>query len=169
MNIESGVAVARPLPGSVSRGLFSVSGAELYADGQRPEVNGQANGILNHVSVIVYGVPVCRITDLLPHGLTPRTTILAGVETAWLSVLSFQDRGQVAASGLAGSFECTAYRLHVEQGGKPAHFLLGISVGSLSAVGARNLWQMPWHLGAMDVTPTIDSTPRASGTSQDGT
>ena len=156
MNIESGVAVARPLPGSVSRGLFSVSGAELYADGQRPEVNGQANGILNHVSVIVYGVPVCRITDLLPHGLTPRTTILAGVETAWLSVLSFQDRGQVAASGLAGSFECTAYRLHVEQGGKPAHFLLGISVGSLSAVGARNLWQMPWHLGAMELQASQD-------------
>ena len=156
MKIDASAVVARPLPGSASMGLFTVSGAELRADGQRTEVTGRPKVLLNHVSVIVYGVPASRVADLLPHGLSLRTTILAGVETAWLSVLSFQDRGQVASSGLAGSFECTAYRLHVEQGGKPAHFLLGISVGSLSAVGAKNLWQMPWHLGAMELQASQD-------------
>jgi hypothetical protein len=154
--VAASAAVAQPLPVSASRGLFNVSGAERRADGQRTEVSGRPKGLLNHVSVIVYGIPASRVTDLLPHGLSLRTTILAGVETAWLSVLSFQDRGQVASGGIAGSFECTSYRLHVDQGGKPAHFLLGISVGSLSAVGAKNLWQMPWHLGAMELQASQD-------------
>lgn len=133
-------------------GSRTASGEAIAGDRLRPIQNER----LNHVSLIVYSVPACRVVDLLPFGLSLRTTMTDGTERAWLSVLSFQDGGQLTGSSLSGSFECTSYRLHVEYGGKAAHYLLGCSVGSLSAVGVRNLWQMPWHLGAMELQASQD-------------
>jgi hypothetical protein len=42
--------------------------------------------------------------------------------------------------------------------GEPWHLLLGISVGSLSAVATRNLWPMPWHLSAMEFQVAYDQS-----------
>lgn len=104
---------------------------------------------LNHLSVILYAVPVARIATLVPAGLFPETTIVNGEEMAWISVLSWQDRR-------AGGIEHTSYRLHVFNEGKASFLILGLSLGSLAAVGPNNLWQMPWHLGAMELQAAYD-------------
>jgi hypothetical protein len=46
--------------------------------------------------------------------------------------------------------------LHVLREGKPANLLLGISLGSLSAVAIRTLWPVPWHLSAMEFNVAYD-------------
>ena len=105
---------------------------------------------LNHVSLIVYQVPASRVLIDLPPGTMLTTSISDGEEMAWVSVVSCIDRG-------LGGVESTTYRLHVTDGDLAAHVILGVSVGSLSSVGARNLWQMPWHLGAMELQAAYDT------------
>lgn len=104
---------------------------------------------LNHLSVILYTVPLARVAALVPAGLTLETTLVDGEEMAWLSVLSWQDRR-------AGGIEHTSYRLHVINEGRASFLILGLSLGSLAAVGPNNLWQMPWHLSAMELQAAYD-------------
>lgn len=104
---------------------------------------------LNHLSLIFYSVPSSRILTDLPAGVKMATSKVNGVEMAWISTISGIDGG-------LGGVESTTYRLHVVDGAMPAHLLLGVSIGSLSPVGARNLWQMPWHLGAMELQAAFD-------------
>lgn len=105
---------------------------------------------LNHISFILYRVPLERVRVDLPANAVPVTTTVAGVEMAWVSVISCVDRA-------LGSAESTSYQLHITDGGRPARLILGVSIGSLSSVGARNLWQMPWHLGAMELRASFDT------------
>lgn len=125
----------RVLP-SVNRGNVSVS-AELQ-----------------HVSLIVYAVPAERVKSLIPSSLQIEETTINGKPMAWISVESFLDKNAIGHS----PFEQTNYRLHVLSDGQPCRWLLGSSLGSLSAVGIRNLWPMPWHLSAMEFQIAYDHT-----------
>jgi len=40
--------------------------------------------------------------------------------------------------------------------GKQSFYIPGLSIGKLSVVAARNLWQLPWHLGAMEFQHSFD-------------
>ncbi|MFN7624636.1 MAG: DUF2071 domain-containing protein [Acidobacteriota bacterium] len=104
---------------------------------------------LNHISLIIYRIPVSRVSQYLPPGTTLDTTSDGGTEMAWLSVLSCIDQGM-------GGVENTTYRLHILSEGRPAQLVLGVSLGSLASVGARHLWQLPWHLGAMELQAAYD-------------
>lgn len=106
---------------------------------------------LNHISLIIYRIPVSRVCQYLPAGTTLDTTSEGGTEMAWLSVLSCIDQG-------VGGVENTTYRLHILSEGHPAQLVLGVSLGSLASVGARHLWQLPWHLGAMELQAAYDQT-----------
>lgn len=127
----------RVLP-SVNRGNVSVS-AEL-----------------RHLSLIVYAVPSDRVKALIPSSFQVEETVSNGKAMAWISVESFLDKNSIGHS----AFEQTNYRLHVMRDGQPCRWLLGSSLGSLSAVGIRNLWPMPWHLSAMEFQIAYD---QASG------
>jgi uncharacterized protein YqjF (DUF2071 family) len=110
----------------------------------------QANGFsidtsLRHFSLLAYAVPSERVRRLLPPSLGAQLAETDGGRMAWLSVTSFLDESNDDAR-----FEQTSYRLHVTRNGEPGNWLLGISLGSLAAVAKRNLWSMPWHLGAME-------------------
>lgn len=109
---------------------------------------------LRHVSMLVYAVSPGAARRLVPAGFELTESIIEGRRTAWLSVVSFIDKGSKVDG--KGIFEQTEYRLHVIRDGKPAQWLIGTSLGSLSAVGMRNLWPMPWHLGAMEFQVTYD-------------
>lgn len=109
---------------------------------------------LRHVSMLVYAVSPGAARRLVPAGFELTESIIDGRRTAWLSVVSFIDKGSKVDG--KGIFEQTEYRLHVIRDGKPAQWLIGTSLGSLSAVGMRNLWPMPWHLGAMEFQVTYD-------------
>lgn len=97
---------------------------------------------LTHFALLAWAVPVQRLTRLLPTGFQLEETWSQGGRVAWVSVASCVDEG----------VEQTSYRLHVRRNGEPAQWLLGLSLGALSAVAARNLWSMPWHLSAMELT-----------------
>ena len=99
-----------------------------------------------HLSMIVYAVPSERVQALLPDSFQAEQAVINGQTMAWVSVESFSDQS------LAGqpAFEQTNYLLHVLHSGQPCQLLLGSSLGSLAAVGLRNLWPTPWHLGAME-------------------
>lgn len=92
---------------------------------------------LQHRAVIHYDVPCERVRALVPEEfeLAPQTR---------LSIESFLDAG-------GAPFAQTNYRLHVRQQGKVCHWLLGLSLGSLSGVTARHLYPLPWHLSAMEL------------------
>ena len=105
---------------------------------------------LNHISLIIYRIPASRVLQILPAGTTLDTTIDGGTEMAWISVISCIDQGM-------GGVESTTYRLHVLSEGRPAQLVLGVSLGSLASVGARHLWQLPWHLGAMELQAAYDT------------
>jgi hypothetical protein len=109
-----------------------------------------------HLSLIVYAVPSERVQVLLPDSFQAEETMVGGRAMAWVSVESFFD--QSAASHTA--FEQTDYVLHARHNGRPGSWLLGSSLGSLSAVGVRNLWPMPWHLGAMEIRAAYDKLQR---------
>lgn len=127
----------------------STRGGDAY--GHRIESGRLVSSIeLNHVSFILYRVPLSRIVVDLPASTTPLTSTVDGVEMAWISVISCVDRA-------LGGAESTSYQLHITDGGRPARLILGVSIGSLSSVGARNLWQMPWHLGAMELRASFDT------------
>ncbi len=125
----------RVLP-SVNRGNVSVS-AEIH-----------------HVALIVYAVPSERVKALIPSSLQIEETIINGKPVAWISVESFLDKNSIGQT----AFEQTNYRLHVLRDGQPCRWLLGTSLGSLSAVGVRNLWPMPWHLSAMEFHLSYDQS-----------
>ncbi len=105
-----------------------------------------------HLSLIVYAVPGERLRQLIPASFEVEETVINGRRMGWVSVESFLDLNGVGQS----SFEQTNYRLHVLREGKPCLWLLGSSIGSLSAVGARNMWPVPWHLGAMEFQVAYD-------------
>lgn len=105
-----------------------------------------------HLSLIVYAVPAERIRALIPSSFEVDEVIINGRPMGWISVESFFDLNGAGHS----SFEQTNYRLHVLRDGKPCMWLMGASLGSLSAVGARNLWPMPWHLSAMEFHVAYD-------------
>ncbi|MDX2030621.1 MAG: DUF2071 domain-containing protein [Blastocatellia bacterium] len=106
---------------------------------------------LRHVSMIVYAVPIERVQSLAPAGFQLEEGVVRGRRVAWVSVISFLDRSEDR-----GSFEQTSYALHVTRNGEPAHWVLGISLGSLGAVATRNLWPLPWHLSAMEIEASFN-------------
>lgn len=101
---------------------------------------------LRHVSMIVYAVPMERVQSLAPPLFQLEEGMIRGRRVAWISVISFLD-----GSGERGSFEQTSYVMHGTRNGEPGNWVLGISLGSLGAVAARNLWPLPWHLSAMEI------------------
>jgi hypothetical protein len=107
-----------------------------------------------HLSLIVYAVPSERIQALLPPSYEVEEAVINGRAIGWISVESFLDVTGVGHS----PFEQTSYRLHVMRNGKPCLWQMGASLGSLSAVGTRNLWPMPWHLSAMEFHVAYDQT-----------
>jgi hypothetical protein len=118
---------------------------------------------LNHLSRIVYAVPVERARALVPAAFGLDTRRVEGRECALLTVESFLDQGgpqplaSLAGPSGRGAFEQANYRLHVTLGGEACGWLIGTSLGSLSAVAARHLWPAPWHLGAMEFQVSYDS------------
>ncbi|MEP7342149.1 MAG: DUF2071 domain-containing protein [Acidobacteriota bacterium] len=120
-----------------------------------PSVNRGSVSVLaerKHLSMIVYGVPGERVRALLPDSFRAEETIINGRAMAWVTVESFFDQ---SAAGQP-AFEQTDYFLHVLRDGRPGRWLLGTSLGSLAAVGARNLWTTPWHLSAMEFRVAYD-------------
>jgi hypothetical protein len=109
---------------------------------------------LRHLSLIVYAIPREKAEAVIPNSFEIEKSWLAGREVAWLSILSFLDQG--SRHGRHRISELTSYRLHVLHEGKPGNLLLGISLGSLSAVATRNLWPVPWHLSAMEFNVSYD-------------
>jgi hypothetical protein len=109
---------------------------------------------LQHLSLLVYAIPGARAEAVVPNSFQVEKSCLMGREVAWLSILSFLDQG--SRHGGHRISELTSYRLHVLREGKPGYLLLGISLGSLSAVAARNLWPVPWHLSAMEFHVAYD-------------
>ena len=111
---------------------------------------------LHHYSLIAYKIPAERAKAIVPDSFQVEETVQDGRHETWLSVVSVLDQGSQRDGH--GVFEQTSYRLHVLRNGNPAHFLLGISLGSLSAVAIRNLWPVPWHLSAMEFQVAYDQT-----------
>jgi len=109
-----------------------------------------------HLSLILYAVPSARVQTLLPDSLQAEEAIVNGRAMAWVSVESFFDQ---SAAGQP-AFEQTDYVLYARHKGRVGFWLLGSSLGSLSAVGVRNLWPMPWHLGAMEIRVAYDQLHR---------
>jgi hypothetical protein len=109
---------------------------------------------LRHFSLIVYQIPSERARALTPSSLAIEESVQDGRKTSWISVVSFLDQG--SRRDRYGAFEQTSYRLHVVRDGRPSQFLLGISLGSLSAAATRNLWPAPWHLSAMEFQVAYD-------------
>lgn len=147
-------------PNQVSRVGAAIEQLSLLPSRRSPVVSqGRVNlrAELNHFSMLVYEVPAERIAPLIPRQVKLETRLVAGREMAWLSVLSFRDQGpRHSGVGGLGGFEQTIYRVHVIHEGKTAHYLLNLSLGSLSAVATRNLWTMPWHLSAMEFQVSYD-------------
>ena len=70
-------------------------------------------------------------------------------EKTVLSIESFLADGRTR-------FEQSNYRLHASLSGKACAWLLGASLGSLSAVTTRHLYPLPWHLSAMEFQVGFD-------------
>ena len=119
---------------------------------QRGASTGRASSFsieseLRHVSMVMYAVPGERVKGLIPPSFKLEETMLEGRRVAWVSVTSFRDRSERREE----SYEQTSYAVHVTRNGEPGQWVLGISLGSLSAVASRNLWPLPWHLSAMEL------------------
>ncbi len=114
-----------------------------------------------HCSWLFYAVPAERVRALLPRSFEAAELTRRRRQFALLSVMSFVDRGHQSAeaassgghglTGFCGAFEQTNYCLHARRQGEPCDWLLGLSLGSLSAIAPRRLWPLPWHLSAMAV------------------
>lgn len=101
---------------------------------------------LIHRSIIQYQVEKDRIRKLIPAEFDlPEIPIL--------SVESFLDRDRIC-------YEQTNYRVQVEFNGQLCHWLLGSSLGSLSAVTSRHMYALPWHLSAMEFHVAFDALNR---------
>ncbi len=116
------------------------------------ESNGPAE--LAHYTMIFYAIPSERLAKILPAGYETDDLQIAGEKVSLLTVSSFLDMG--TKQNPRPAFEQTDYRLHVKHNGVAANYLLGSSVGSLSAIALRQSWQMPWHLGAMEFQLTYN-------------
>ena len=106
------------------------------------------NAELGNFSIIIYGVPSLRARVFLPNYFETEDLVLDGQTMSLVSVISYLDLG--SSRNGQDAFEQTTYRLHARYGGKSVHWLLGASIGSLSAIALRQLWPMPCHLGAME-------------------
>lgn len=125
------------------------------AQGALPSVNrGNVSVVAErkHLSIIVYAMPSERVRALIPDSFQVEETIVNRRAMAWVSIESFFDQ---SAAGQP-AFEQTNYFLHVLRDGQAGRWLLGTSLGSLAAVGARNLWATPWHLSAMEFRVAYD-------------
>jgi uncharacterized beta-barrel protein YwiB (DUF1934 family) len=98
--------------------------------------------LLQHRCVISYLIPSERVRTLVPE------EFLLGENTI-LSIEAFQDGG-------LHRFEQINYRLQVNYRGAFHNWLLGTSIGSFSAITARNYFQNPWHLSAIDLQISSD-------------
>ncbi len=114
------------------------------------------NASLRHLSLLLYTVPSQVARLMVPSEFELAESIVDGRRVAWLSVVSFMDEGSIGDG--QGVFEQTDYRLHVIKDNQAAQWLIGTSLGSLSAVGIRNLWPMPWHLSAMEFQVSYDKS-----------
>lgn len=135
----------------------STASGHLFESKVTPSVKRgsvSVNAEIQNISIILYRLPIERVRSLVPRPLAIETTERGRGCDAWLSVVSFLDLGSRREGHRP--FEQTNYRLHVMRDGQPGHWLLGISLGSLSGVGARNLWAMPWHLSAMEFQVSYD-------------
>jgi hypothetical protein len=111
---------------------------------------------LEHFSLITYAIPVERAHALVPHPFEVATVSIGRRIFALLSIESFRDAGQSFSADRSIAFEQTNYRLHVRLNEEDCGWLLGISLGSLSAIAPRRLWPLPWHLSAMELNTTYD-------------
>lgn len=105
----------------------------------------------HHYSLLGYEVPVSRLTKILPEWLSLVKEERQGEEIGWVWVQSFRDEGGWGLADRSEGFEQTTYSVSVESTQGRGQYLLGHAIGSLSAVGARNLWAQPWHLSAMEL------------------
>ncbi|HYE74327.1 MAG TPA: DUF2071 domain-containing protein [Blastocatellia bacterium] len=117
---------------------------------------------LNHISHITYAIPLERVRPIVPANFELITRNIENDEFALLTVESFLDQGSQAFDALSiqarrDAFEQTNYRIHVRLNGQRCGWLIGSSLGSLSAVAARHLWSAPWHLGAMEFQVAYDA------------
>jgi hypothetical protein len=104
---------------------------------------------LLHFSLIKYSIPAERTRGILP----PEFELSAG-QAAFLSITSYIDAGiRLAGGGRRDAFEQTNYRLHFRESG---NWLIGTSLGSLTAVAQRHYWSRPWHLSAMEFQVSFD-------------
>lgn len=132
-------------------------GAYQANNDRRPAANGgnvSVKAQWQHCALLVYAVPHERAAGLAPRSFQVETSLLNGRQMAWVSVASWLDQG--ARFDGRSQFEQTSYRLHVRRDGAPAHWLFGLSLGSLAAVATRNWWSAPWHLGAMEFQVAYD-------------
>jgi hypothetical protein len=120
---------------------------------------------LAHVSRLVYAVPVERARRFVPAPFDLDVRRVAGRDSALVTVESFLDCGSHGGAWLPHApggaqrrevFEQTNYRVHSRLGAEACGWLIGTSLGSLSAVAARHLWPAPWHLGAMEFQVSYD-------------
>lgn len=103
---------------------------------------------LRHFSIVVYSTPAERARRILPKAFAPKEILIDGRPTTLISVISHLDLG--SSIDRSPSFEQTSYRISATLEGREIHWLLGVSIGSLSALSARGLWLAPAHLGAME-------------------
>ncbi len=115
--------------------------------GKRTELSAR----WHHYSLLGYEVPASRLTKTLPEWLSLVKEERQGEEIGWVWVQSFRDEGGWGLADRSEGFEQTTYSVSVESTQGTGQYLLGHAIGSLSAVGARNLWAQPWHLSAMEL------------------
>ncbi len=145
---------------------FPVSSAQNLINGSSftalPHNGASTQAEWQHYSLIAYAVPTARVEHLVPAGFELETFSLNDqpghqpTSRALISVESFLDNGSGFRFGDCASFEQTKYRLYVRRQGKSGTWLLGTSVGSLTAVAPRHLWSLPWHLSAMEFQVAYD-------------
>jgi hypothetical protein len=104
---------------------------------------------LLHFSLLVYAIPAERARGILP----PEFELSAG-QTPFLTITSYIDSGiRLAGGGCRDAFEQTDYRLHFRES---SNWLIGTSLGSLTAVAQRHYWSRPWRLSAMEFQVSYD-------------
>jgi hypothetical protein len=104
---------------------------------------------LLHFSMIGYSIPVERVRGILPPELESEVG-----KAPFLTITSYIDSGiRLAGGGCRDAFEQTNYQLHFRES---SNWLIGTSLGSLTAVAQRHYWSRPWHLSAMEFQVSYD-------------